>query len=79
MNLWLNNDEPLYRMACKVIRMATDEGKAGQALEAFVKDLQSHTTESFHSMWEEIGDLDNVDWSYLGNDWFEEMNGEDNE
>ena len=73
-NLWLSNDEGLYRNVCGIVEDAEDEGEAEDGIKGFVEELEELVEEGeggeeLKSMFADIGSMWRVDWRGIAEAW----------
>ena len=73
-NLWLSNDEGLYRNVCGIVEDAEEEGEAEEGIKGYVEELEElvkegEAGEELKSMFSDIGSLWRVDWGEIAEAW----------
>ena len=73
-NLWLSNDEGLYRNVCGIVEDAEDEAEAEERIKGYVEELEELSKEKeagdeLKSMFEDIGSMGRVDWGEIAEAW----------
>jgi hypothetical protein len=63
-NLWLNNDEPLYRQACEITQATSSVGKLADQLKEWVESLAPELERAGM-----VSDL--LGWAFSIADWHE--------
>ena len=76
-DLWLSNDEGMYKDISRIVRRSYNVEKAERGIREYVEELKEMVNdgqagEELISMFNDIGNMQRVDWEEIVEAWWEE-------